>query len=123
MHGAGWRSWLKNHLGAVIPSLNRYIDERLVRAGDTWFKDYLGSYAQWANAHNSLLILTFDEDDDHAGNHIPTFILGAHVRPDHYAERITHYNVFSTLLAMYHLPPFAAAVTNGPINSIWAVSP
>jgi acid phosphatase len=122
MHGAGWRSWLKNHLGAVIPSLNRYIDERLVRAGDTWFKDYLGSYAQWANAHNSLLILTFDEDDGDAGNHIPTLILGAHVRPDRYAERITHYNVFSTLLAMYDLPPFAAAVTNGSINSIWAVS-
>jgi len=119
MHGAGWRSWLKNRLGAVVPSVNHYIDERLVRAGDIWLKHHLGSYAEWANAHNSLLIVTFDEDDDHASNHIPTLILGAHVRPGRYVEGITHYNVFSTLLAMYALAPFAEALHNQPIYSIW----
>jgi acid phosphatase len=119
MHGAGWRSWLKNRLGAVVPRLNRYTDERLVRAGDIWLKHHLGSYAEWANAHNSLLIVTFDEDDDHASNHIPTLILGAHVRPGRYVEGITHYNVFSTLLAMYALAPFAEALHNPPIYSIW----
>jgi len=46
-------------------------------------------------------------------------ILGAHVRPDRYVNRITHYNVFSTLLAMYALPPFAEALHNPPIYSIW----
>jgi acid phosphatase len=95
------------------------VDERLVHDGDTWLKDNLGAYVEWAKAHNSLLIVTFDEDDDNAGNHIPTIILGAHVRPGHYAERITHYNLFSTLLAMYALPPFAEAVTSPPIYSIW----
>jgi acid phosphatase len=69
--------------------------------------------------HNSLLIVTFDEDDYHGDNHIPTIILGAHVRPDRYAEQITHYNVFSTLLALYALPPFAEALTSSPIYSIW----
>jgi hypothetical protein len=125
MHGEhdGRRSWLKDHLRALVPSLNHDTDERLVRDGDTWLKDHLGTYAEWAKAHNSLLIVTFDEDDDHAGNHIPTLISGAHVRPDRYAERITHYNVFSTLLAMYNVPPFAAAMTSWPIKSIWKVSP
>ena len=116
------RGRLEHHFRALFPGLNDGMDEGLVRDGDTWLKDHLGSYVEWANTHNSLLIVTFDEDDDYAGNHIPTLFLGAHVRPDRYAERITHYNVFSTLLAMYDLPPFAAAVTNGPINSIWAVS-
>jgi hypothetical protein len=32
-----------------------------------------------------LLIVTFDEDDDNAENHIPTIIYGAHVRPGQYA--------------------------------------
>jgi hypothetical protein len=119
MHGRGWRGWLMGHFHGILPGLNRAVDEGLVRDGDTWLKDHLGAYAEWAMAHNSLLIVTFDEDDDHAGNHIPTIIFGAHVRPDRYAERITHYNVFSTLLRMYTLAPFAGAVTNLPIYSIW----
>jgi phosphatidylinositol-3-phosphatase len=119
MHGGGWRAWLQNHLHHIIPGLDHAIDDGWVRDGDTWLKDYLGSYAEWAKAHNSLLIVTFDEDDDHANNHIPTIIFGAHVRPDRYAERITHYNVFSTLLGMYALAPFAGAVINSPIYSIW----
>ncbi|MFY9839308.1 MAG: alkaline phosphatase family protein [Xanthobacteraceae bacterium] len=111
-------SWLKDYLRAIIPK-SRDVDERLVRDGDTWLKNHLSAYVEWAKAHNSLLIVTFDEDDDNAGNHIPTIILGAHVRPGRYADRITHYNLFSTLLAMYALPPFAEAVTSPPIYSIW----
>jgi phosphatidylinositol-3-phosphatase len=114
-----WPSWIERHLRALIPGLNHGLDERLVRHGDTWLKDHLGSYADWAKAHNSLLIVTFDEDDDHAGNHIPTIIFGAGIRPGRYAERITHYNLLSTLLAMYALAPFAEAMINSPIDSIW----
>jgi phosphatidylinositol-3-phosphatase len=114
-----WPTWVERHLRAVIPGLNCGLDERLVRDGDSWLKDHLGAYVEWAKAHNSVLIVTFDEDDDHAGNHIPTIIFGANVRADRYAERITHYNVFSTLLAMYNLPAFTAAATSLPIYSIW----
>jgi phosphatidylinositol-3-phosphatase len=122
MHGernAGrWLSWLKDRLRVLIPR-RLTLDERLVRDGDAWLKDHLGAYAEWAMTHNSLLIVTFDEDDDRAGNHIPTVILGARVHPGRYTERITHYNVFSTLLAMYNLAPFAEALTSPPIYSIW----
>ena len=61
---------------------------------------HLSAYAEWAKTHNSLLIVTFDEDDNGDQNHIPTIVYGAHVRPGRYAERISHYNVLSTLLAM-----------------------
>jgi phosphatidylinositol-3-phosphatase len=112
-------SWLKDDLRAVFPSLKNDMNEQLVSDGDTWLKDHLGAYLEWAKTHNSLLIVTFDEDDDHAGNHIPTIIAGAHIRPGRYAEQITHYNVFSTLLAMYGVPPFAKALTSSPIYSTW----
>jgi phosphatidylinositol-3-phosphatase len=111
--------WLKDDLRAIIPNLKNDMDEQLVRDGDTWLKDHLGAYVEWAKTQNSLLIVTFDEDDDHAGNHIPTIISGAHVTPGRCAERITHYNVFSTLLAIYGLAPFANAATSSPIYSIW----
>lgn len=33
-----------------------------VRNGDFWLRQNLGLYAEWAKKHNSLLIVTFDED-------------------------------------------------------------
>ena len=72
-----------------------------------------------AKTCNSLLIITFDEDDDSAKNHIPTIIYGAHVRPGEYAEYISHYSLLSTLLALYGLIPFAEAATTPPIVTIW----
>jgi acid phosphatase len=90
-----------------------------VRAGDTWLKVHFGGYAEWAKTYNSLLIITFDEDDGSSKNHIPTIIYGAHVRPGEYAEYISHYNVLSTLLALYGLTPFAEAATTPPIVTVW----
>ncbi len=103
----------------VIPNLDHDMHDGSVSDGDTWLKVHLGGYAEWAKTHNSLLIVTFDEGALRAKNQIPTIIYGAHVRPGRYTEHISHYNVFSTLLAMYGLPPFAKAATVPPIRTIW----
>jgi len=103
----------------VIPNLDHDMHDGSVRDGDAWLKAHLGAYALWAKTHNSLLIVTFDEDDYHAGNRIPTIIYGARVNPGQYAERISHYSVLSTLLAMYAVAPFAEAATTPPISAIW----
>jgi phosphatidylinositol-3-phosphatase len=103
----------------LIPNLDNDMHAGSVRDGDTWLKDHLGAYAEWAKTHNSLLIVTFDEDGFRAENHIATIIYGANVRPGQYAERISHYSVLSTVLAIYALPPFAEAATTPPIRTIW----
>jgi len=38
-----------------------------IPAGDRWLQKNIDSYYQWAKSHNSLLILTFDENDDKRG--------------------------------------------------------
>ncbi len=38
-----------------------------VPAGDSWLRKNIDPYFQWAKNHNSLLILTFDENDDKRG--------------------------------------------------------
>jgi phosphatidylinositol-3-phosphatase len=101
----------------AIPNLKHDMHNGTLREGDTWLKGYLGNYANWATMHNSLLIVTFDESDD--DNNIPTIIYGAGVRPGSYDQRITHYSVLSTLVAMYGLQPFAEAATTPPIRPIW----
>jgi acid phosphatase len=121
-------------LSIVIPNLiNDMHDGKpsdSVPAGDRWLKENLDAYYQWAKANNSLLVITFDENDDRtrykgltnplievgtgpdqqfrhdAKNQIPTVFAGAHIKPGEYPEDkgITHVNILRTLEAMYGLP-------------------
>lgn len=50
-----------------------------IRAGDNWIRDNLQAYANWATTHNSLLVITFDEDNGGEGNRIPTVMYGANL--------------------------------------------
>jgi hypothetical protein len=91
-----------------------------IRRGDTWLKDHLQTYAEWAKKHNSLLILTFDEDDYVAKNEnkIATIFYGAKLNLGEYHAFINHYNVLHTLESMYGLP-FTDNVVAAPITGIW----
>lgn len=93
-------------------------DGAAIRRGDTWLKENLSEYVKWANKHNSLLILTFDEDDFKNVNHIPTLFVGPMVKPGRYNERIDHYNVLRTLETLYHLSPSGDAQATA-ITNIW----
>ena len=90
-----------------------------VAAGDAWLRTHLDAYARWARTHNSLLIVTFDEDDRSASNQIPTLFAGPMVKPGSYGERITHYSVLRTVEDMYGLPCVGAACTASPIADVW----
>jgi len=105
-----------------------------VPAGDSWLRQYLDGYYQWAKTHDSLLILTFDENDDKTGyrgltdpsinpdqdqsrhdlqNRIATIFAGAHVKPN-FAKPggITHVNILRTIEAIYGLPKSGAQQPN-----------
>jgi acid phosphatase len=60
-------------------------------------------FSDFAQTHNSLLIVTFDEDDGSQGNRIPTIFAGPMVRPGQYDQMIDHYSVLRTLEDMYGL--------------------
>lgn len=48
----------------VIPNLVHDMHDGTIRAGDKWLERHLGPYAEWAKKNNSLLIITFDENND-----------------------------------------------------------
>jgi len=87
--------------------------------GDTWLKNTVGGYAQWALANNSLLIVTFDEDEFTSANRIPTVFYGANVYRGSYSESINQYNMLSTIQTMYGVPLLANAATAAPITDVW----
>ena len=103
----------------VIPNNDDNMHDGSIAQGDAWLNRQLSGYANWAVANNSLLIVTWDEDDDGSRNQIPTVIYGAHVQPGTYNEQISHYNVLSTLEQMYGLPKTGNAANAPPIATIW----
>jgi phosphatidylinositol-3-phosphatase len=103
----------------VIPNNDDNMHDGSIAQGDTWLGRELSGYAEWARANNSLLIVTWDEDDKSQSNQIPTVIYGAHVRPGTYNEQINHYNVLATLEQMYGLPKIGNAANATAITDIW----
>jgi hypothetical protein len=104
----------------VTPNLNNDMHDGTVAQGDTWLKDHFDSYVQWAKTHNSLLVLTFDEDDNSSGNRIPTVFVGASVAAGDYTEHIDHYDVLRTLEDAYDLPYAGASASATAITDVWS---
>ncbi|HEV3416549.1 MAG TPA: alkaline phosphatase family protein, partial [Pirellulales bacterium] len=103
----------------VIPNLNDDMHDGSISAGDTWLRSNLDAYVQWATTHNSLLIVTFDEDDGSQANQIPTLFVGPMVNHAQYSETINHFDVLRTIEDMYGLPYAGASSTVPAITDVW----
>lgn len=103
----------------VIPNLINDMHDGTVQQGDTWLQKNLGAYVTWAMNNNSLLIVTWDEDDGSQNNQIPTIFVGGPVKAGKYSEKIDHYDVLRTIEQMYKLPHLANAAKAKPIKDVW----
>jgi acid phosphatase len=107
-------------LSFVIPNLDDDMHDGTIAAADTWLKKNISAYATWAQANNSLLIVTWDEDDYTENNQVPTIIVGQHVTVGHYSETINHYNILATIEKMYGLKAVGSSSTASVISDIWS---
>jgi len=98
----------------VSPNMCNDMHDCSVGTGDTWLKNNLSAYASWAKTHNSLLIITFDEDNGGSSNHIFTAFVGAHTQVGSFSNQINHSHVLSTIESAYGLTHLnsAAEITN-----------
>ncbi|GAA3297738.1 acid phosphatase [Dactylosporangium vinaceum] len=103
----------------VTPNMCSDMHDCTVATGDTWLQTNLDAYAQWAKTHNSLLIVTFDEDNRLALNQIFTVFVGAHVQAGSYSEKINHYTVLRTIEGAYGLAGINGAASLSPITDVW----
>jgi len=108
----------------VIPNLCDDMHDCSVSIGDAWLQAHLDQYVQWAMSHNSLLIVTWDEDEGsnpaNGGGHIPALIVGGPVRPGaRYGGTLDHYGMLRTIEAAYGLPALGTAAQRTPVTGIW----
>ena len=106
-----------------------------VQAGDTWLKERLDPYAQWAMAHNSLLIVTWDEDGSRynmpppppngirtagSANRVPLILVGQVVksgaRNDHHYDDL---DLLRTLEDLYGLPHVGGSEHGNDVEGVW----
>ena len=80
---------------------------------------HLDGYVQWSKSHNSLFILTCDEDNFTTPNQIPMVFAGSNLIAGSYSEAVDHYGVLRTLEDMYNLSALANAATAVPITDVW----
>ena len=108
----------------VVPNQQNDMHDGTIRMADDWLRIHFGDYAQWARTHNSLLIVTFDEDNSSAGNRIPTVFYGAGVSPGSLnSTRWTLHNLLRTLGDMYGAAPAARAALVRPITGVFPGDP
>jgi PKD repeat protein len=103
----------------VVPNLDNDMHDGSIAQGDQWLQDNVGGYVNWARTHNSLLVLTFDEDDHSQNNQIPTVFVGQSVAPGDYSENVNHYDLLRTLVDAYGIAPMGASASAAPIVDIW----
>lgn len=91
-----------------------------IELADAWLAARVPQYLN-AVGPNGIVVLTWDEDDNQADNHILTVFSGPLVRSGYVSSRYaTHYTVLRTLTEALGLAPFGAAVQETPLDDIWA---
>ncbi|MEC0094027.1 alkaline phosphatase family protein [Paenibacillus macquariensis] len=102
----------------VIPNMDHDIHDGTVKEADLWLKENLSAYIKWAEKHNSLLILTWDEDDMSAKNKIPTVLFGPMVKKGTYNVKSNHYSLLRTIEDIYGLQQLGKSKQAKPLE-IW----
>ena len=106
----------------VVPSLINDMHDGSIADADTWLVNNIEPYRAWAMSNNSLLILTWDEDEHTQNNQIATIFSGPMVRTDQPAatdENWNLHNLLRTVEDMYSLPHSGSGGRVAPITGVW----
>ncbi|MGW5849160.1 alkaline phosphatase family protein [Streptomyces sp. NPDC055254] len=107
------------HLSFVVPNQCNDMHSCPVSTGDTWVRNNFDAYAQWAKANNSLLVLTWDEDNFLGSNQIATVFYGAHVKQGRYGSAYNHFNLLRTFEDLFGTGHAGNAANAQPIAEVF----
>ncbi|MBX7046792.1 MAG: T9SS type A sorting domain-containing protein [Ignavibacteria bacterium] len=104
----------------VVPNIINDMHDGTIPQGDAWIQNNLGPYVTWCKTHNSLFILTWDEDNGTTPNQIPTIFVGEKVLHAQYNQYVSHYSILKTIEDMYGLPYAGHSDTAHSITNCWS---
>jgi acid phosphatase len=104
----------------VVPNLDHDMEDGSIHAGDVWLKAKLGGYVKWAMTHNSILIVTWDEDGgDTDTEHIPLLLVGPTIKPGIYAQSVNHYSMMQMIENLFDAKQIGESADAAGILGIW----
>ena len=107
------------NLAFVVPNNCHNTHDCSLSSGDAWLQNELEPLIP-AVGRRGLVVLTWDEDDHSADNHILTVFAGPLVRPGSVSDRrISHYTLLRTLCDALRIAPFAEAAAQSAITDVW----
>lgn len=106
----------------VMPDQLNDMHDGSIARGDAWLEKNVEQYAQWAMTHNSLLIVTWDEDDGSEGNRVATMFVGSMIKPGNSMQRINHYSLLRMLAEMYGFPFLGESAGQKSLTGVWLKS-
>lgn len=123
-----WSAWPKDlsqlpSVAFVTPNLCHDMHDCDVATGDDWLRENLGTYATWAQTHNSWLVVTWDEASDSSpDNRIATLIVGEGIKPGDDDEPADHYRLLRTITDAEGIPPIGQAASIRPLTGIFGTA-
>ena len=105
----------------VVPNEQNDMHDGTIRMADDWLRANLAAYAQWARTHNSLLVVTFDEDSFSGPNKIPTVFYGAGLTPG--TENATTWTLHNLLRTVEDMHGAAPSARSAQVRAVTGVFP
>lgn len=99
----------------VVPNLLNDMHDGTVSMADEWLSTWIRPYAEWAMSNNSLLIITWDEDESESRNRIPTILYGPMIVSGTNDITWTLHNLLRTIEDMYGMVHAGTAAKVRPI--------
>lgn len=108
------------NLAFVIPNACHDTHQCSIDVGDLWLRDHVPALVN-AVGPRGVVIVTWDEDDDHSANQILTLFVGDAAKRGYVSRRtMTHYTLSRTIAAALGLPAFGFARLEAPITDVWS---
>jgi hypothetical protein len=108
------------NVSIIVPNEQNDMHDGTIAQADTWLQNNLSAYATWAKNNNSLLVVTFDEDESASRNRIPTVFYGANVVTGQNTATWTLHNLLRTIEDTYGTTHSGAAAKVKPIVGSFA---
>ena len=111
----------------VVPNLDNDMHDGSIAGGDAWLKSHFAAYNDWAKTHNSMLVVTFDEDDSSGNNRVATIFSGQLGGKTVGGGAVIHsssntFNLLRTVTDMYGAAAPGAAGGAGDLAGLWSTS-
>jgi phosphatidylinositol-3-phosphatase len=102
----------------VVPDVTDDMHDGTIAQGDAWVHRHLSAYVAWAREHDSMLIVTWDENEGAPGNRIATMAVGDGIAAGTWTTRADHYSLLRTLEDSFGLRRLGSAATATPVGPL-----